>query len=602
MRSVVRPRRQARRRPDFRAIGGHTLSDSAYKRRRTALDDNQLAELLAEVVAGWSIPPIRLDAPSWRDRVRTPRARRLADGGAWLLKVGRAGSAALALSVAGAMFAVLLTRSTSAPGFGGAPSASFDPRSGSAGASLLPTLLVHGDLPRPSEIVVQTEDGDFGRVDLADGTMAGSLTGAREGSELNIQSDGSMVCLCLTASGNANGSPTHIEARLDHFAADGRFLATTPITSYSGEPDPRRDSTVERPANVFVSVRFEEGGAHGFIGWSARSGTVWHSGVLIVDAQTGSRTGSLDLPDMSAGDGEARRVVNAPTLLGLLGSDGILIQRSWYEWTPAQSSNPAYSTGSEAFRLSSPDGRLADAVSLARASDCGEQILEGGPLQTAGIWLECTRGGSSTTVVRRLTADGSTTDDITLPGAPDVDGDTTALSPDGRLLFIWDPWASMLSRIDLQTGAHSSTGISTSRADRSLVDDVAEWLAPPMAAKAILRGAVVLSPDGSRVYAIGIDQSAKNGPLSGSSGVYVFDAATLATVDHWPPTADFVSLAVSPDGRFLYATGLPGVDAAGNINREQPASMTVFATMDGEVRIVAGRLGLQMITFPSAGG
>jgi hypothetical protein len=85
--------------------------------------------------------------------------------------------------------------------------------------------------------------------------------------------------------------------------------------------------------------------------------------------------------------------------------------------------------------------------------------------------------------------------------------------------------------------------------------------------------------------------------MAGSAGVYVFDAATLDPITVWQPTADYVSVAVSADGKLVYAAGLPGVDAVGRIKLAQQASITVFDTSDGSVRLIAGQLGGDALSF-----
>ena len=79
--------------------------------------------------------------------------------------------------------------------------------------------------------------------------------------------------------------------------------------------------------------------------------------------------------------------------------------------------------------------------------------------------------------------------------------------------------------------------------------------------------------------------------------MFVFDAATLTLIDVYDPTADFVSLAIGVDGRFVYAAGLPGVDALGRRIAGQGPSVTVFDTADGSTRLIAGQLGVGLITF-----
>ena len=103
----------------------------------------------------------------------------------------------------------------------------------------------------------------------------------------------------------------------------------------------------------------------------------------------------------------------------------------------------------------------------------------------------------------------------------------------------------------------------SARADDGPLAAFGRWLAPAASAKSFLRSSVIVSPDGSRVYAIGVKEGVENPEISGSAGVFVFDAATLELIGIYQPTADFVSLAIGADGRFVYAAGLPGVDALG---------------------------------------
>jgi hypothetical protein len=101
------------------------------------------------------------------------------------------------------------------------------------------------------------------------------------------------------------------------------------------------------------------------------------------------------------------------------------------------------------------------------------------------------------------------------------------------------------------------------------------------------------------VYAIGTKTGLGESDMAGSSGVFVFDATTLTPITIWQPNADYVSLAVSGDGRFVYASGLPGVDITGRPKIGQQASITVFDTSDGSIRLIAGRLGGDALTFLS---
>ncbi len=562
-----------------------------------ALTDDGIAELVRDAAASWTMPPVRLDAPSWRERVRGPRARRVATARGWFGRVGRAASAAVALTLVGALVAVVLTRPAQGPGK--IPEAS--PNASPGATSPLPRLLVNGDAPAPLELVVQTEQGDFARVDLAKGVIGGALTGARYGSDLRAAADGTMVCLCLSESLDVDGSPTRAEVTLKRYDAAGMLVATTPIESFSGEPDPRDVGRFipDQPGHVFTAMSFSADGRYGFVGWSARAHPAWKSGIVVVDLLDGGIAGRLELPNGSTGDENSRRVVAAPRIVGSTESNGRLVARSWYEFSPPASESAYYTFGSDVFQVRFRGGGWSDLAPVPAAPGCGDAVLRGGALAGGGRWLACSREGSSQTVIRRLAPDGTLLGDTDVLGPAGIDGDATALSLDGTSLFAWNPATATLTAVDLSTGTTRTSHGQTARIGAGPLGGFGDWLAPAASAKSLLRGAVVVAPDGSRVYAIGVAGGGGGHESSGSSGIFVFDAATLASAGHWDPIADFVSLAVSRDGRFLYAAGMPGVDAAGSSRPDQAASITVFATVDGGTRLIAGQLGSGIITFRS---
>ena len=170
-------------------------------------------------------------------------------------------------------------------------------------------------------------------------------------------------------------------------------------------------------------------------------------------------------------------------------------------------------------------------------------------------------------------------------------------------LFIWDAVDARLTRFDLRT-ATVKTGTATAAvppatgvdALAALGRQLGRWMAPSVVAKVFLSPAMVASADGTRIYALGVNPP--NGEETvGSTGIYVFDADSLEQVGHWAPTADFASLAISPDGEHVYAAGQPGVDAAGNVS-DHESSITVFDTADGSINLIAGRLGTTPLYFP----
>jgi len=61
-------------------------------------DDATIEQLVRDVAGEWNMPPVRLDAPGWRERVRSSRTRRLAAAGGWFGRIGQAATAAIALT------------------------------------------------------------------------------------------------------------------------------------------------------------------------------------------------------------------------------------------------------------------------------------------------------------------------------------------------------------------------------------------------------------------------------------------------------------------------------------------------------------------------
>src|SRR4029077_9745537 len=106
------------------------------------------------------------------------------------------------------------------------------------------------------------------------------------------------------------------------------------------------------------------------------------------------------------------------------------------------------------------------------------------------------------------------------------------------------------TRIDIASGTVSSVTAKivaiTSDPVGDLAHAIGRWIAPPVAAKVFVDPGLVLSPDGTRIFALAADTG--NGEAVSSQGVFVFDGATLEQVAHWPPTADLTSIAISPDG------------------------------------------------------
>ena len=573
-------------------VGRDTVGRNAHP-----IDDDDIARLVREVAEGWVMPPVRLDQSSWRDRVRSPRELRAASIKGWFGRLGQAATAAVVLTVAAALVAVYLT--------GPRPNVGRSPEPTNPGvqrtappvaASPLPKLFVTGDLPTPAQVVVQLQEGQYAIVDLATGTMGSALTAGSWGSQLRRAPNGDLVCVCTSTLGYAAGNFTEMKVQLERLDATGVVVSRDPILDVTGVPDPR-GQTVDQTGHVSARPTFSADGRYAYVGWSARAHPIWISGLVVVDLDSGAVVQRLALPDRDDGTGESRTYVDAPRIVGQAG-DRVVIDRSSYTYMPATSTQPTYDISSDVFTATVSGATLGEPAALAPfGTGCGNDVTLAGGLANGGLWLSCTRSGAGSvqTVIRRIGSDGSLVGDVFVDAAA-IEGSTSALSPDGAFIYLWNPISLTLTRVELATGATTTGQAPKPAADVNPLTAFGRWLAPSAAAKMFLEAGIAISPDGKRVYALGVAGNPAAAGFAGSNGVLVFDASSLAPLGRWAPTADFVSVAVSADGSAVYAAGTSGVDANGQ-DTNQPASITVFDSSDGSIRLIAGQLGRQMLTF-----
>ena len=182
-------------------------------------------------------------------------------------------------------------------------------------------------------------------------------------------------------------------------------------------------------------------------------------------------------------------------------------------------------------------------------------------------------------VLRRLAMDGTSLPALPITALPFVGRFplVTMVDVPGRAMFIWDPVSRTIGRIDVDTGTISSSpaGNASGVGDGETGGPIGIGSSPSL----------VESPDGRRIYALGV--SPRAGSVGGSSGIWVFDARTLEPIGHWAARALLTSLAISADGAFVYAAGANGFDPDGNPTR-WPASVTVYDAASGAVQVVYG--------------
>ena len=571
------------------------------------LGDAEIARIVRDVVDGWSMPPVRLDQPGWRDRIRSPRARRTASIRGWTGRLGQAAGAAVALTVGAALLGVWLTRppgpasQTAVPSRTDSANSTPHPHSTQPLPSQLPKLFVEGDVPSPSHLVVSVESA-FAVVDLATGTIGKSLASGQWGTDVRRSPDGSLYCICLNGDSYTSGSFTHFQVVWKHYDAAGIAAATATIGDYTGGPDPQDAANLEQAQHVAVHVTYASDPRLAYVGWTLHAHPVWKSGFVVVDVRDGSILQRIDLPDSADGTATSRTGVDAPRVVGSIGPGRLAVARPWYTLSPPISSNPTTVFGASVYAAAINGDHIAKFDPLPAASGCGGAVTAAGTIPGSGFWLGCVASDLRQVFLRRVADDGHMIGDTKVQAAGDLGGDassTSAVSPDGRAVFLWDPIAEILTRVDLATGDTSTGTGQTTAALGGPLSALGRWLTPTAAAKVLLSSGIAISPDGSRVYALGISlEGVAGADSSGSAGVFVFDTSSMAQVAHWNPTADFVSLAVSKDGRIVYAAGSPQFDANGT-STTQAASITAFDAASGSIRLIAGQLGSGFLLFPS---
>ncbi len=250
------------------------------------------------------------------------------------------------------------------------------------------------------------------------------------------------------------------------------------------------------------------------------------------------------------------------------------------EWMiPVRDGHPGSAVRIKAAVGLRPDDYCVDGPTFVDSTTLVQACAPGGP-QAPG----------TTYYVRRLTTSGVSLGDLpaTELTIDDQYASTAIIDPTHRAVFIWDPGGHTIARIGLDDGAVLRTTVPES----TLPHGIRQGGPGGFGANP----ALVESPDGQRLYALGTAPS--SGRAGRSTGVWVFDADRLDLLDHWEPLALLQSLAVSADGAFVYAAGAQGLDVDGR-DSSWPASITVYDAMTGEIQVVYGAVSqTNWVTFP----
>ena len=572
--------------------------------------DEEIARIVRDVADAWTMPPQRLGERTWRDRVDARRSRR-ARG--WMARFGRAAAIAVAATVVLSLAAVWLNMpaATGPVGPGATPAGAA--RTGQPTAAPrtaipatpsptpLPPYARFGALPDPSTIVVDS-GAALQVLDLGSGALGAPVSTSSDiASPLELRPGGGYVCACgrLVQAGSSDG----VAVTMTFFDAAGRvadsFRVGSGAMTYSGTLDPTvHVASSDQGPSALIGGTLSADGRFFYLAWLQRRPPVWQRGVDVVDLQARRVVGTTRLPDSPSNDGGAAVYPGAPGIQ--IAPDGRHVvvaaqqdlignSQQWFVASMDGAKLGAFAA------LASGAGTLSDCVQHS-SSVIGEGFA------TAGTYYGLCVGPSGSVVLRRVDLSGTGLGDTALHGVTSegLPGEAARVVDRAHgLLYVWSAFTGTLLRVDLATGRVTGSGQAPKAA--ATVDGpldllgvaahtIGEWIAPTATAKMYLNPAIAMSPDGSRLYALAANGSSPIDPTAGSAGVWVFDAQSLAVLDHWQPTADYMSITLSPDGAFAYVGATSGVDAAGRASGQQ-ASVTVFDTRTGSVRVVCGALG-----------
>jgi DNA-binding beta-propeller fold protein YncE len=454
-------------------------------------------------------------------------------------------------------------------------------------ATPLPSRQVLGGrIPEERRLVIAN---GFELLDLATGTLA-QPSGFLD-FPLAVLPNDELVCACTIRDVAASGDNSGSALVFRRFDPTGVLLVEREIQSFAGAV-----AVPEMTEGFATAMGVDPDGHKAFVLVTERKPPVWTTVLHVVDVQTGKVDRTIDLGTVPT-DLEGPTSTASP--IPGQARDGVYLWPNWVSVAPGGRTGYLWLSRSEVRNDNWTDQPLEWMVTdgtLATRLEAGSVVPSGSWCQGAPVFLDAELmaglcfppgGNQGSMVVRRLRSDGS--------ALPDIPVDTVGL--DGgwplsvivdrahRAMYVWHVQRHVLARIDLDSAVVRVSQVSQEMLPTPGPSGVSQrWYGTD--------SGLAISPDGDRLYAIGM--STRAGDYSGGvpSGVWVFDATGVELLDQWEPRAYLTSIAVSRDGQFVYAAGAPGIDVNG---RDNPwsASVTVYDAETGEIQIIYGKVSVE---------
>jgi hypothetical protein len=459
----------------------------------------------------------------------------------------------------------------------------------------LPALeIVGGQIPTERRLVYAN---GLQVLDLSSGVLT---TPARPWEDLILPlPNDEFVCVCMTREGPTGDATTStVSLRVERFDAFGTTIVEHEAMTFDGIV-----AIPEMDLGFTMSAALSTDDRSLYVMTAVRRPPVWTVEVHQVDPATGELIASTLVDELAIDVAEPGAPPSPSPFASPTAKPDGTPPDGLHVWANALVVSPngaavvatiAYSiirgdvwtNGFHEFLMPIADGRVGQAVTI----DEGTEVANGwciGPPEFVDDELivqvclspDPTEGEGEFRVLR-LTTTGEEIGDVALRSDSWAGHYQLAIALDRgrRSVVAWDPVAHGLSRVSVDDGALFEREVARAMLpDESPTSDRGYFGAEP---------GLVLSPDGRRIYALGFALGPSDSGVS--TGVWVFDANTFNLVDRWLPRAMLTSLAVSADGRFVYAAGAQGFDVEGNQAPNWPGSVTVYDAETGDVQVVYG--------------
>jgi hypothetical protein len=413
---------------------------------------------------------------------------------------------------------------------------------------------------------------------------------------------GSTVCLCWQPSGTEAGDPRSLQ--LIRRDSDLTERSRSTVLRLRGLDLARRPNGPTQ-----IALEPSPDGQYVYMARAIRSPTQWQVNLSVIDLATATVVDSKDLIAGPRVDRSRVRIVEPPVLRiapdgrHALVSSGVgrattsgpapIARQAWIIEFDGAMIGSAKSADAVSQPLPAPSGRPCSWIAFATASiiaaGCGDPTSESG---TAFRIVRFDLSG------RDL---GPPAQDV-----PFVGQDPPLLDVGRGIAYSWDPVSHSLLAVDLVNGGSRRSTLAPFARDNAaeIVREGARpaqrpsttWTDGQSTTAPAEPRTLVGSPDGTLLFAIG-----SGSRLSGSSGIWVFDARTLSVLEHWPALAAYESITTFEDGRWLAAAGRPGMTASGG-PADWGASVTIHDTDTGRPVLRLGDIGTsESVAFPRSG-